>query len=84
MAGYTDELLNKSKQTVANYNPNEQVNMADERLTNVNNEREQQITQTNDRYNSMINDSNKFYQDQINIAKEYQDKQIEKIGRAHV
>ncbi len=77
MADYTDEVIRKAQNTVANYNPNEQLNMNDSRLTNVENARQTEATQVNNNYNKMISDSEKFYQDQINLSKQYQDKQIE-------
>ena len=71
MADIYDEwsnLVNKANNYVANYNPNEQINMQDSRLTNVENERQQQIASTTNEYNQMINNTDQFYQNQINAA----------------
>ena len=76
MADYTEDVLKNAQNIVANYNPNEQLNLNDSRLTGVESARQTEATQVNDNYNKMLNDANKFYQDQINISKEYQDKQI--------
>lgn len=80
MADIYDEwsnLVNKANNYVANYNPNEQINMQDSRLTTIENQRGQDITNTQNEYNQMINNSDQFYQNQINTAKEIADRQAQ-------
>lgn len=80
MADIYDEwsnLVNKANNYVANYNPNEQINMQDARLTNVETERQNEIRSTTDQYNSMINNADQFYDRQAQVARENAQRQQE-------
>lgn len=80
MADIYDEwsnLVNKANNYVANYNPNEQINMQDSRLTTIEDQRGQDITNTQNEYNQMIGNADQFYQNQINTAKEIADRQAQ-------
>lgn len=72
-----DDLVKQANNYVANYNPNEQVNTQDSRLTTIENQRGQDITNTTNQYNQMINDTDKFYQTQIDTAKQIADRQAQ-------
>lgn len=72
-----DELVKSSAQNIQNYNPNEQINMQDSRLTTIENQRGQDITNTTNQYNQMINDTDKFYQNQIDVAKANAERQAQ-------
>ena len=71
------EYIDKAKEYVKNYNPDEKVDYNDQRLLDVKNEQAQQEANINQTYENMINNSNQFYQDQINASKEYAEKQSE-------
>lgn len=78
MADIYDEwsnLVNKANNYVANYNPNEQINMQDSRLTTIENQRGQDIINTQNEYNQMIGNTDQFYQNQINAAQASADAQ---------
>jgi hypothetical protein len=77
MATNWEELVKQANNYVANYNPNEQINMQDSRLTTIENQRGQDITNTTNQYNQMINDTDKFYQTQIDTAKQIADRQAQ-------
>lgn len=70
------DYIKQAEEYVANYNPNETINLNDQRLTNVETARNQATNQVTNTYNNMINQADKFYNDQINIAKQYSDTQI--------
>lgn len=53
------------------------VDYNDERLVNVENEKNNAINEVTNEYNNMINNSDKFYQKQIEASKDYANKQTE-------
>jgi hypothetical protein len=53
------------------------VDLNDERLRNVENEKNNAIKETTNQYNQMINDSDKYYQAQIDAAKQYEKTQTQ-------
>lgn len=77
MATNWEELVKQANNYVANYNPNEQINTQDSRLTTIENQRGQDITNTQNEYNQMIGNTDQFYQNQINTAKEIADRQAQ-------
>ena len=74
MASY-DELLNTANNYVAGYNPNEQVNLNDSRLTTIENQRNNAIAQSNATYNNMASQADQFYNNQTQVAQDYANKQ---------
>lgn len=74
MASY-DELLSTANNYVAGYNPNEQVNLNDSRLTTIENQRNNAIAQSNATYNNMASQSDQFYNNQTQVAQDYANKQ---------
>lgn len=68
LADTWNDLIKESMDNVKGYNPNEQINMQDKRLTDVESERQQQIASTTNQYDQMINNTDQFYQNQINAA----------------
>lgn len=69
------DYIDKAKEYINTYNPNETVNYNDSRLTNIKNEEKQKENQTENNYNEMINNSNTFYEQQIQNSKEWAEKQ---------
>ena len=49
-----------------------QVDLNDQRLQNIINEKNNTLSQVNSQYNQMINSSDKFYEEQKNLTKEYE------------
>ena len=77
LSGAWDDLVKSTAENLKNYNPNEQINMQDARLTNVETERQNQIRSTTDQYNSMINNADQFYDRQAQVARENAQRQQE-------
>jgi hypothetical protein len=77
LADTWDDLVKRTAQNLQNYNPNEQINMQDARLTNVETERQNEIRSTTDQYNSMINNADQFYDRQAQVARENAQRQQE-------
>ena len=77
LSGVWDDLVKSTAENLKNYNPNEQINMQDARLTNVETERQNQIRSTTDQYNSMINNADQFYDRQAQVARENAQRQQE-------
>ena len=72
MSSY-DEMINRQREIVNNYDGKLTVDQNDSRLTSVENERQQAINNNNNTFNNLINNSNTSYNNMINSTQQYYD-----------
>lgn len=72
MSSY-DEMINRQREIVNNYDGKLTVDKNDSRLASVENERNQAINNNNNTFNNLINNSNTSYNNMINSTQQYYD-----------